>query len=287
MSLIPVTIIITAKNEERNLAACLEPLTAFDEIIVVDSSSRDRTQKIAEKHGALVHDFKWSGQYPKKRQWVLENIPTKYDRIFFVDADEIVTPLLIAEIAALEWTKAGYFVQGQYRFDGRLLEHGLRNNKLVLFDKTKVEFPVVNDLDIGGMGEMEGHYQPVLKQAFQYLPLGQLENAMIHNAFEDAQKWQARHERYAMWEAGMNAHEAWPRDPVPKREKMKQHFRKFPRRDVVAFLYSFVWKRGFLDGNAGFKFAQMRARYYRMISDASTEKVPSSSISIGKPERQL
>ncbi len=287
MNRIRVTVIITTKNEEQNLAACLEPLRRFDELIVVDSHSRDRTKEIAKEYGALVCDFDWNGQYPKKRQWVLENIPTKNDRIFFVDADEIVTPELIHEIAALEWTKAGYFVQGQYRFDGQMLGHGLRNNKLVLFDKTKVEFPEVDDLDIEGMGEMEGHYQPVLKQAFQFLPLGQLENPMIHNAFEDAQKWQSRHERYARWEAAMNKRNAWPKDPVPSREKMKQRFRSFPRRDVIAFLYSYIWKRGFLDGKAGFKFALQRAAYYRMILDASTSLETKPAISIGKPERQL
>ena len=85
----------------------------------------------------------------------------------------------------------------------------------------------------------------------------------------------------------MNARNAWPKDPVEKREKMKQRFRKFPRRDVIAFLYSYIWKRGFLDGDAGFKFAKQRAQYYRMISNASTAKAQPSSISIGKPERQL
>jgi glycosyltransferase involved in cell wall biosynthesis len=287
MSAIPVSVIVTTKNEEDNIATCLNSLRDFDEVIVVDSDSNDRTKDIAEQRGASVYNFRWNGLYPKKRQWCIDYVSTKHDRIFFVDADEVLSVKLCEEIAVLDWSCAGYFVQGQYRFDGRLLQHGLRNNKLVLFDKTIIEFPVVDDLGIHGMGEMEGHYQPVCKRGFEGARLGQIKTPLVHAAFEDRNKWQARHERYAEWEAGMNARNAWPKDPVAGRERLKRLFRALPFRGVAAFVQSYIWKLGFLDGAAGFKFAICRAQYYAMISAASKARGNSHGTTTGKPEPQL
>lgn len=287
MPTIPVSVIVTTKNEEDNIAACLNSLRDFDEVIVVDSASKDRTKKISEELGVSVYNFCWNGLYPKKRQWCLDYISTKHDRIFFVDADEVLSADLCAEIAALDWSCAGYFVQGQYRFDGRLLQHGLRNNKLVLFDKTIIGFPVVDDLGLVGMGEMEGHYQPVCKRGFEGARLGQVKAPLVHAAFEDRHKWQARHERYAQWEAGMNARNAWPKDPVVSRERLKRIFRVLPFRGIAAFVQSYIWKLGFLDGAAGFKFAASRAQYYAMILAASKARDSSRETTTGKPEPQL
>ena len=178
---------------------------------------------------------------------------------------------LLREIESLNLAAseaAGYFVRGRYVWHGRALRYGLSNNKLVLINKRKIEFPVVDDLGLAGMGEMEGHYQPVLKNGFEGAALGQIEAMMDHDI--DA-GWTARHLRYAMWEAGMNARGAWPVDPQVLREAMKRVFRRLPFRGLVAFMHCYVVKRGFMDGAAGFDFARSRGRYYRMISDASKD----------------
>jgi glycosyltransferase involved in cell wall biosynthesis len=266
MNKIPISVIVVTKNEEERIERCLSALSLFDEVWVLDSGSSDRTQEIAHAAGAKVHDFKWNGIYPKKRQWALGRLELKYDRILFVDADEIVTPQLCSEIAALDWRCAGYFIKGLYTFQGRLLQHGLCNNKLVLFDRKKVCFPVIDDLDIEGMGEMEGHYQPVLKDGFAGEKIGQLRAPMIHEAYEDAAAWEARHWRYARWECGMNAKGAWPQDPDPWRAVLKRLFRALPFRGALAFLQSYIFMLGFLDGPEGYAFAKTRQRYYRMIA---------------------
>lgn len=262
---IPVSVIVVTKNEASRIARCLEALSFFDEVWVVDSGSADDTQDIAYAAGAKVHGFKWNGQYPKKRQWCLERLELAHDRVFFVDADEIVTPQLVSEIAALDWDCAGYFVPGYYVFEGKVLQFGLRNNKLALFDRTKVEFPVVDDLDIEGMGEIEGHYQPVLKPGFEGEKIGQLHNAVIHEAYEDMAGWEERHWRYARWEAAMMCKDAWPRDPSAVRQFFKCVFRASPLRPWLAFIQSYVLMGGFLDGPEGMAFAKTRAKYYRMV----------------------
>lgn len=158
---IPVAAIVTTLNEEKNIARCLASLGRFDEVIVLDSQSTDKTLDVARSFGVTCISFAWNGQYPKKRQWALENLPLKHERVFFIDADEEATLKLCDEIAALDWAADGYFVRGRYVVNGKVLRFGLQNKKLCLFDRTKMEFPVVDDLDITGMGEIEGHYQPV------------------------------------------------------------------------------------------------------------------------------
>ena len=154
-SKIPVSALITTLNEEKNIARCLAALERFDEIIVIDSNSIDKTGEIVRSFGVRLVNFSWNGEYPKKRQWALDTLPLKHDYVFFIDADEEATPELCDEIAALDWTAPGYFVRGLYEVDGKLLKHGLHNKKLCLFDRTKIEFPVVDDLDLPGISGYE------------------------------------------------------------------------------------------------------------------------------------
>lgn len=263
---IRVSVLISARNEEMRLAACLSALQNFDEVIVIDSASTDGTAIIAQSLGARVVPFTWNGQYPKKRQWCLDYLMLAHDWIFFVDADEIVTPELIKDIRTIfENGPAhdGYFVDGLYVINDRVLKYGLRNSKLVLFNRHKFKFPVVNDLDIPGMGEMEGHYQPLPVSG---ATIGSLSNPILHYAYDSGENWESRHRRYAQWEAGMNARNAWPGDPISYRQRWKRIFRALPCRSLIAFLHSYIMKFGFLDGRAGFDLAHDRYRYYAMVA---------------------
>ncbi|MBX2833577.1 MAG: glycosyltransferase family 2 protein [Micavibrio sp.] len=271
---IPASVIIVTKNEERRIGKCIVALQPyFDDIVVLDSRSWDETQHIASSYCARVEDFIWNEKYPKKRQWSLETLGLAHDWVFFVDADEIMTSGLGEAMAQLDLSEessyAGFFIRGQYMWEGKLLKHGMSNNKIALLHRFRMEFPKVNDLSLPGMGELEGHYQPVLKETSQNFKIGEVsQGALIHEA---GQGWMGRHKRYAVWEAGMNALEAWPRDPSAGRERLKKIFRALPFRGWVAFFHSYVFKFGFLDGIAGVDFAMSRRAYYRMISDASKD----------------
>jgi len=263
--MINVSVLITTLNEAERLPRCLAALKGFDEIIVIDSNSADTTKQVVQSFGAQYVNYKWSGQYPKKRQWCLDNLDIKNDFVFFVDADEIITSELVEEIKALDFSAAGYFVKGKYIWNNQILNHGLKNNKLALFNRHKVEFPVIDDLDIKGMGEIEGHYQPVLKSTVSRETICQLRSELLHDA---SGGWQERHQRYAYWEAEMIKRNAYPKDPSALRQSLKKVFRRIPLRGFIAFCHSFIWKRGFLDGRAGFDFAVSRMRYYKIVSAA-------------------
>jgi len=262
-----ISVVVTTLNEERNIARCLQSLEAFDQVYVVDSHSADRTAKIAKDHGAEVVLYSWDGRYPKKRGWCLEHLDFRYDWVFWVDADEVVSPDVVSELKSLFSTprdESGFFVPSQYVWNGRILRYGMRNKKIALFHKDKMIFPTIDDLNINGMGEIEGHYQPVFKHGFA----GQIEcllAPLLHYAYDDLDKWQERHERYAVWEAAMTKLDAWPEDPVLWREVVKRVLRRNPLRPYVFFLHSYISKCGFLDGRAGYDFAMSRKRYCEMI----------------------
>ncbi len=266
---IPVSVILVTKNEAHRIAECLAHLTSFDDIWVVDSGSRDATADIAKSHGAQIVNFTWNGQYPKKRQWCLDTISTRYSWILFIDADEIVTPELVDEIGSVvksNPSEAGFFITGRYRIGGKILRFGLPNQKIVLMHKDRMEFPVVDDLDIPGMGEIEGHYQPVLKQDHAHLKIGQLKSMMIHDALDDMRAWNFRHEKYARWEAGMNKKDAWPKDPIQWREMVKLYLRRSRFRAEIMFFVGFILKCGYLDGKNGLFWAKQRYKYINKIN---------------------
>lgn len=269
--MIPVSVVIVTKNEAHTIAKCLDQLTRFDDVWVVDSASRDGTADLAKTKNAQVVNYQWNNQYPKKRQWCLDQLSLKYDWVFFVDADEMIPTELIDEIESLmssSPSEAGFFIVGQYRIQGKILKHGIPNQKIALLNRTRMEFPIVDDLDIPGMGEIEGHYQPVLKSGSADKSIGAFHTPMIHDALNDAKAeraWIFRHEKYARWEAGMNVKNAWPKDPITWREKAKVFLRGSALRPHIVFLIAFILKRGFMDGKEGLKIAKMRYTYLKTI----------------------
>jgi len=268
MNKIPISVLVVTKNEERVIERCLKALQDFDEVIVVDSSSDDNTVQISKNNGAKPVLFQWNGQYPKKRQWCLQQLEIRHSWVFWVDADEVVMPDLIAEIRHVfssPPTQAGFFVKGNYVWREGVLKHGMKNNKLALFNRLKMEFPVVDDLDIDGMGEVEGHYQPVFKAGCKGEKIGQLQAPLLHYAYEDEAAWHVRHERYAVWEAQMTRRKSFPKDPIVWREFLKTYIRTSIFRPYIMFLYSYVFKLGFLDGRNGFDFALSRKTYCDLI----------------------
>lgn len=265
--MIPATAIIVTKNEGENLSHCLLPLIMnFTRVVVVDSASTDDTMEIAKSMGADFVPYIWDEKYPKKRQWCLENIFGLGEWVFFIDADEVISPALIREMRLLFARKPqadGYFVRGRYYWMNQLLRFGMPNNKLCLFKRKSFAYPVVNDLDIPGMGEIEGHYQPM--PIVENINISQLSAPVIHRNRKGRGEWNRRHERYAQWESTMIARNAFPPDPIDWRDDLKKATRGSVLRPVLVFLYSYFIRLGFLDGVAGLDYALARAGYARDI----------------------
>lgn len=258
-STIPVTAIISVKNEERAIAKCVDSLRRCDEIVVVDSISTDRTVEIARRLGATVVHFDWNGRYPKKKQWCLDNVETKNDWVLFVDGDERATDQFVDEIAdAITAPGFDAFDIGlHYYFGGRRLRFGHQVSKRALVRKGRVEFPVVDDLDAPGMGELEGHYQPRAEGQ-----VGRISERMIHDDPDPISSWVDRHNKYSDWESYLAVKADRGGHATSARTAQGRAFRKLPAKALIFFLYSYVVRGGFLDGRAGFDYAFAHAFYY-------------------------
>jgi len=86
---------ITACDEERNIRRCLESVKWADEIVVVDSFSRDRTVDICREYTERIFQHQWMGYIGQKN--LIKDLAVG-PWILFVDADEELSPELRAEI---------------------------------------------------------------------------------------------------------------------------------------------------------------------------------------------
>jgi hypothetical protein len=86
---------VIVRDEEERLPACLDSLAFCDELVVVDSGSRDRTREIARAAGARVIENPWPG-FAIQRNVALE--AASGDWALEIDADERVSPELASEI---------------------------------------------------------------------------------------------------------------------------------------------------------------------------------------------
>jgi glycosyltransferase involved in cell wall biosynthesis len=87
---------ILTMNEARRIEQCIQSAQFADQIVVVDSGSKDDTVPIAQGMGAQVHTHAdWQG-FAEQRNRLLQYCTCDY--IFFLDADEVITPALQREI---------------------------------------------------------------------------------------------------------------------------------------------------------------------------------------------
>jgi len=117
-----ISALIIARDEEAMLANCLDTLKWCDEIIVVDNLSKDATRGIAEREGARV--IASEGSFATLRNEALQH--SKSDWLFYVDADERVTPALADEVQLTVETAThqAYAVSRNNVLYGSHLEHG-------------------------------------------------------------------------------------------------------------------------------------------------------------------
>src|SRR5580658_4647149 len=93
-----LSVAMIAMNEEANLPRPLESVRGADEIVIVDSGSKDRTIEIAESFGAKT-SFHAFGGHGEQKNMALDLCTS--DWILLLDADEVLTPTLQSEIRQL------------------------------------------------------------------------------------------------------------------------------------------------------------------------------------------
>lgn len=269
---LPITVVIAVRNEAANIERCLTSLTAMERVIVVDSHSTDGTPDIAGQYRAEVLQFDYQGGYPKKRQWALDqaNITTPW--VLLLDADEVVPPELLAEIAAAvqsDNAPDGYLINKGFHFLGRRFRFGGFSHCAVLLFKTgRARFEHIFDDNPGGM-DMEVHERLLVDGR-----VGTLKQHLIHEDFKGLEAYLARHNQYSSWEAAIRtlymSSGTWGNDTIrPKlfgnaqerRRFLKQLICRLPFEHWIWFINHYIVRLGFLEGRAGLIASRIRAQY--------------------------
>ncbi|NGO71983.1 glycosyltransferase, partial [Streptomyces boncukensis] len=264
MRTLPLVVVIPTKNEAENIVPAVRSvIDHVQHVVVVDSDSTDDTRALAKAEGAEVVPYTWDGGYPKKKQWCLEHVRPETAWVLFLDGDEMLSDALLAELRRIfggatggrRVRPAAFDIPLAYWFAGRRLRHGHTIVKRALLDRTRCRFPEPDDLAAPGMGEQEGHYQPLAD------PVVRLGAPLEHRDRDPVRTWFARHNRYSDWEAWLECHPE-VREQI-RRAKTRQGrlFHRAPLKPLVSFAYAYVYKRGFLDGRAGLDYAVAMSLY--------------------------
>src|SRR5246500_3149972 len=226
-----LSVAIVAMDEEANIGRTLKSVRWADEIVVVDSGSKDRTCEIAREYGARVIVEPWRG-YVAQKQYAVDLCTKEW--VLLLDADEEVSPGLAQEIqAAIADPNAakGYRIPRQNVFLGRWIRHGgfYPDPKLRLFRR--------------GQGFVTGHDphdRCELKPEVAKTTL-QFKNALVHYTYPNLTLYLNHMNRYSTLGAKLAV------------EKGHRSFSiaNIVLRPLATFIYNYFIRLGFLDGREG------------------------------------
>ncbi len=248
------SILILTCNEQVNLPACLDSISWCDDIWVLDSGSTDCTVEIAKARGCKLLTRKFDN-FGDQRNYAIEHADFKYPWVFDLDADERFTPELRAECEemARRDEKSAYYCSYKNIMWGKWLKHS------TCFPVYQMRFHKIGEIRFVpfGHGQKEGD----AKRGIGYLK----EPYLHYNFSKGLSHWYSKHVDYACREARLRLEQEKGEGRnfggdarMRRRQWLKRMSYKLPFRAFAYFLYIYVFKRGFLDGVAGFRFACMQ-----------------------------
>jgi glycosyltransferase involved in cell wall biosynthesis len=227
-----LSVAMIAMNEEANLPRTLQSVRWADEIIVVDSGSKDRTLEIAQSFGAKTSHHAFGGHGEQKN--VALDLCT-CDWILLLDADEVLTPELQSEIQALLGASpsyGAYWIPRLNLYFGRWIRHGgfYPDHKLRLFRRGAARLSE-------GVGP---HSTPQFSGA-----AGKLRHDMLHYAYPTL----------AIYLEHMNRYSSEIAQLLYAKGRTSRSLPVFVwncvLNPVATFIYNYVFRLGFLDGREG------------------------------------
>ncbi|HEV7518630.1 MAG TPA: glycosyltransferase family 2 protein [Thermoanaerobaculia bacterium] len=279
--MIPLSVLVVTRNEERNVERCLVSVHGWaDQIFVVDSESSDRTRDIACRYADAVVELPYDHTriIPWIFQWALDHLPLRNEWVLILEADQAVPPALQQEIADLlaparianvaKIPESGFYIRRRQIFRGHPLRFGGYGNKylLKLFRRSRSELdPVEQDTRVYVRGSV-GRLRSPLEE------WNQKEDQILF--------YLEKHLRYA---------DAFAREELLRR-RTNLPFKLTPRffgtadertlwwktryyrmplflRPCLYFLYRYFFLLGILDGGTGFLFHFLQAFWFRLVVD--------------------
>ena len=245
-----LSVVISAFNEEKRIARCLESVEFADEIIFVNNSSTDTTVRIAKKHTKHI--------FTKENNFML-NVNKNFgftkatgDWILCLDADERITPELAEEIKSKisvdESIVNGYWIPRKNIIFGKWIQNSIwwPDYQLRLFKKGEGKFP---EKHVHEMMHVHGK-------------LEKLENPMIHENYSSISQY------------------LYKLDKIYTENEVKNFLEqgkkitwidalRFPIND---FLKTFFAQKGYKDGLHGLVLSMLQAFYSEVVFAKIWEK---------------
>lgn len=231
-----LSVLIITLNEQENIDNLIENVSFADEVIVVDSFSSDGTVEFVKKHKnvrLVQHKFL---NFSNQRNFALKQ--ASYDWVLFIDGDERISTDLRHEIIealddpedviAYGFYRKFYFENTPLRFSGYQTDKVFRffNKKCVSYNKEKL---VHETLRIDGKTKI-------------------LKNKLDHYSYINDEIYKEKLTKYAT----LRAQELYLK-------KLKPTFYHYYIKPIYRFLYHFIIRVGFLDGQRGYKISKLNA----------------------------
>lgn len=234
---IPVTVVIAARNEAANIAACIDAARWADEILVADHGSTDDTRAIATAAGASVLSFPEAPTIGALRNAAIAT--ARHPWVLVVDADERATAEIAASVAAVIGSTQyaarhdAYRVPRRNFFLGREVRHGgWERDRPVRFVRASLRYD-----------DSQVH-----ERIATVAPVGTLDAALLHYPYGSLDEYFEKFSRYSRWWA----EDQWRRG---RRTSVLAVLFKPPAR----FLSMYVFRLGMLDGARGVVLAALAA----------------------------
>ena len=262
-----ITAIILTYNEEIHIDRCIKSISKFvDEIFIIDSFSNDKTIKKARKYKKVKIFKRQFVHQADQMNWALKNLQFKTDWILRIDADEYIYKskknLFINKLK--EKNINGYIITRKIKFLGKIINYGITSphKTLRLWRTGKAHYPNVS------MDE-----QAVVKGRIAILDI-----LIIDDNLKGLLYWIKKHINYSKKEAFeyiRNNKISFSIDysKINKSNKIKIYY-SFPifLRPFLLFLYSYIYKLGFMTGLRGFIFYFFQNFLYRFLVDINIIK---------------
>lgn len=268
---LPVTVLIMAQNEEENIAHAVgSVIEHFDQVIVVDSFSEDRTAEICKGYDNLEfyeHEFEgWAEQ----RNWMLANCAIRHGIVFFLDADECVDEDFrreLAEIVSGSSMPASLSVNIRYIFLGRVLRYAYRHRPVQRIFRR-------DGLIFSGEGAREYAHSDGENRL--------MNSRLTHHDRKPIADWIAKHNRNSDREAAffmkamaqVKEQQLSPGGGVLLSVRARLWIRQrlwnsLPLfyRSILYFLYRYVLLGGFLEGRPGAIYCFLHSMWYMSLVD--------------------
>lgn len=261
------SVLILTLNEEANLPDCIASTHGCEDVVVLDSGSTDNTCKIARKLGARVHTRPFDS-FAGQRNHAQHNIFFRHPWVFHLDADERMTSELVEECSQMAKNNPecdGFHVAPRMLWMGKWLP---RCTDFPAYQARFVKAPSFEFIQVGH-GQREA---PSMR-------MGRLHHNYLHEMCPNGEAaWLEKHRRYARDEAAqaLTAHssaaspalsELFSKSPLVRRRALKALSHALPLRPAARFVYQYLLKGGFLDGDSGLRYCRLLAKYEGFVAE--------------------